>query len=124
MKKGMSVIALVVSLWVLGLSCSSGDLPDKGIAILSPKANDVVPLGASYEIQWKTEVPADEFGAMVSVEFSKDAGKSWDLIQDNVPNAGKYEWKQPKVASTQGKIRIFSQKRPEYRGTSGVFVVK
>jgi hypothetical protein len=124
MKKGMFVIFPIVSLLLFCLSCSTGDLPDKGIAILSPKANDVVKLGASYEIQWKTEVSGSEFGAMVSIEFSKDAGKSWELIEDNVPNAGKYEWKLPKMASTQCKIRVFSQRRPEYRGTSGMFEVK
>jgi Kre9/KNH-like N-terminal Ig-like domain len=124
MKRGMFSMVLVVSMWLFCLSCSTGDLPDKGIAILSPKANDVVQQGAPYEIQWKTEVPESEFGAMVSIEFSKDAGKSWELIEDNVPNTGKYEWKRPKTASAQSKIRVFSQRRPEYRGTSAMFVVK
>jgi hypothetical protein len=124
MKREMFFIVLVVSLGLFCLNCSTVDLPDKGIAILSPKANDVVQPGASCEIQWKTEVAASEFGAMVSIEFSKDAGKSWELMADNVPNTGKYEWKQPRVASNQGKIRVFSQYRPEYRGTSGMFIVK
>ena len=120
----MLVLCTIISLLLFCLSCSTGDLPDKGIAILSPKADDVVKTAASYEIQWKTEVPDSEFGAMVTIEFSKDAGKSWEMAEDNVPNAGKYSWKVPKIDSTQCKVRVFSQRRPEYRGTSGVFVVK
>ena len=126
MKKGMVIALAIVSLFLS--SCSSltsvENLPDKGIAILSPKANDVVQAGASYEIQWKVEVSDTEFGAVVTVEFSKDGGKSWEMVQDNLPNAGKYLWKVPKIESTQCKIRVFSQRRAEYRGTSGVFTAK
>jgi hypothetical protein len=124
MKKEMVVVLLIASLFLFCSSCSTGDLPDKGIAILSPKANDIVQAGASYEIQWKTEAPDPEFGAMVTIEFSKDNGKSWEMVEDNVGKAGKYLWKAPKIDSTQGKIRVFSQRRPEYRGTSGLFAVK
>jgi hypothetical protein len=124
MKKKMVILWFCIWLIVLCLGCSTGDLPDKGIAILSPMVNHVVQAGASTEIQWKTEVPDAEFGAMVTIEFSKNNGKSWEMVEDNVPKAGKYSWKVPKIDSTQCKIRVFSQRRPEYRGTSGVFVVK
>ena len=106
------------------LSCASKPLPDNGVTILSPKANDVVKAGESYEILWKTEPAESEFGAMVTVEFSKDGGKSWEKVEENVPNSGKYVWKVPKVDSTQCKVRVFSQRRPIYRGTSEVFSVK
>ena len=126
MKKGMVIALAIVSLFLSFCSSltSVENLPDKGIAILSPKANDVVQAGASYEIQWKVEVSDTEFGAVVTVEFSKDGGKSWEMVQDNLPNAGKYLWKVPKIESTQCKIRVFSQRRAEYRGTSGVFTAK
>jgi hypothetical protein len=124
MKREMVGVLLMVSLFLFCSSCSTGELPDKGIAILSPKANEIVQAGASYEVQWKTEVSESEFGAMVTVEFSKDGGKSWDMVEDNVPKAGKYAWKVPKIDSTQCKVRVFSQRRPEYRGTSGLFTVK
>ena len=126
MKKGLVIALAIVSLFLSFCSSltSVENLPDKGIAILSPKANDVVQAGASYEIQWKVEVSDTEFGAVVTVEFSKDGGKSWEMVQDNLPNAGKYLWKVPKIESTQCKIRVFSQRRAEYRGTSGVFAAK
>ena len=80
--------------------------------------------GSSYEIRWKAEVSDPEFGAVVTIEFSKDGGKSWEMVEENVPKAGKFLWKVPKIDSTQCKIRVFSQRRPEYRGTSGLFAVK
>ncbi len=111
----------IISLFivVLFLVCVSN-----GVTILSPKANDVLKGGDSYEVLWKAEPAESEFGAMVTVELSKDGGKSWQNVEENVPNKGKYLWKVPTVDSTQCKVRIFSKFRPKYRGTSKVFSVK
>jgi hypothetical protein len=124
MKKKVIAILFIWGLFLICFGCSSKPLPDKGVMILSPKANDVLKAGESCEILWKAEPPEAEFGTMVTVEFSKDVGKSWEKVQENVPNSGKYVWKVPKVDSMQCKIRIFSQYRPIYRGTSEVFSVK
>jgi hypothetical protein len=91
---------------------------------LTPKANDIVLTGVPYEIQWKTEVAESDFGTALTVEFSKDGGKSWEKVEENVPNTGKYAWKAPKVDSAQCKIRLISQYRPIYRSTSEAFTVK
>ena len=125
MKKGRVILVFIAVLFLLCLSCKGTEtLPEQGITILSPKGNDVVPAGAPYEIQWKAEVPDSEFGANVTIEFSKDGGKSWEKVDENVPNKGKYEWKVPKIDSAQCKIRMNSQYRPKYRKTSDVFTVK
>jgi hypothetical protein len=125
MGKKCIVSLFTVALFLLCLSCAPPEsFPDKGVAILGPKANDVVQAGTSYEILWKAEPAASEFGANVTVEFSKDGGKSWEKVEENVPNSGKYSWKVPKVDSAQCKVRIFSQYRPKYRGTSEMFSVK
>jgi len=121
-KKGVVLLFVVVLLICLG--CGSKPLPDKGVTILSPKANDVVRAGESYEILWKAEPAESEFGTKVTVEFSKDGGKSWERVEENVPNSGKYVWKVPRVDSAECRLRIFSQYRPIYRGTSEVFSVK
>lgn len=47
-----------------------------------------------------------------------------EAVAENVPNSGKYVWKVPRLDSTKCKIRVFSQYRPIYRGTSEVFSVK
>ena len=124
MRKKLIPLLILVGTFMIFLSCSSTPLPDKGITILSPKANDVFNGGDFYQIQWKAELAESEFGAMVTVEFSKDGGKSWQNVEENVPNSGKYMWKVPKVDSTQCKVRVFSQRRPVYRGTSELFSVK
>jgi hypothetical protein len=124
MEKKFIASLFAVILFIICLGCASKPLPDKGVTILGPKANDAVKAGDSYEILWKVEPVESEFGAMVTIEFSKDGGKSWEKVEENVPNSGKYAWKVPKVDSTQCKVRIFSQRRPVYRGTSEVFSVK
>ena len=119
------LLSLTAMVFLLCLSCKPAEsLKDQGITILSPKANDVVQAGGSYEILWKAEPPESEFGANVTIEFSKDGGKSWEKVDENVPNTGKYAWKVPKVDSAQCKIRVFSQYRPKYRGPSETFAVK
>lgn len=129
MKKGRIVLSLMTIFMAMFLlfclSCTPTEsLKDQGITILSPKSNDVVQAGAPYEIQWKAEIPNSEFGVNVTVEFSKDGGKSWEKVGENIPNTGKYSWNVPKVDSAQCKIRINSQYRPKYRKTSDVFTVK
>jgi len=110
--------------FVIFLGCASKPLPDQGVTILSPKANEILKAGESYEIQWKAEPAESDFGTMVTVEFSKDGGKSWEMVKENVPNSGKYLLQIPKIDSTQCKVRVISQRRPKYRGTSEVFSVK
>jgi hypothetical protein len=124
MKKNYVLSLLTVVLFLFCLSCASKPLPDQGVTILSPKVNEVLKAGDSYEILWKAEPAESEFGTKVTVEFSKDGGKSWETVAENVPNSGKYVWKVPKIDSTQCKVRVYSQYRPKYRGTSEVFSVK
>jgi hypothetical protein len=124
MKKNYVLFLFTVALFLFCLSCASKPLPDQGVTILSPKANEVLKAGDSYEILWKADPAESEFGTRVTVEFSKDGGKSWEKVEENVPNSGKYIWKVPKIDSTQCKVRVYSQYRPKYRGTSEVFSVK
>ncbi len=124
MRKKLIPLLILVGTFMIFLSCSSQPLPDKGITILSPKANDIFKAGDFYQILWKTEPTESEFGAMVTIEFARDGGKSWQNVEENVPNSGKYMWKVPQVDSVQCKVRVFSQRRPIYRGTSEIFSVK
>jgi len=116
-------------LLVACLSCSS-NLPDNGVTILNPNAKDKVRVGDSFEVRWKTEVPESEFGPMVTIEFSRDEGKSWEKVQENVQNSGKYIWTVPNVehkkyaiSNKTFKLRIVSQSKPSYRDTSELFLV-
>ena len=116
-------------LFIVCSSCSSS-LPDNGVTILSPNAKDKVKVGDSFEVRWKTEVPESEFGPMVTIEFSRDEGKSWEKVQENVQNSGKYIWAVPNVehkkyavSNKTFKLRIISQSKPIYRDTSELFLV-
>ena len=125
MKKEKIILLLVASLFLLLLNCTKPEsLPDQGVNILSPKANDVVQSGAPFEIEWKAEVPQSEFGANVTIQFSKDGGNSWDVVAENVPNNGKYQWTVPKIDSAKCKILVSSQYRPKYRKSSDLFTIK
>jgi len=116
-------------LFVVCLSCSS-NLPDNGVTILSPNAKDKVKVGDAFEVRWNTEVPESEFGPMVTIEFSRNEGKSWEKVQENVQNTGKYVWTVPNVehkkyavSNKTFKLRIISQSKPIYRDTSELFLV-
>ena len=125
MKKEKIIFLLVASFFLLLLSCTKPEsLPEQGVTILSPKANDVVQAGAPFEVQWKAEVPQSEFGTNVTVQFSKDGGGTWEVVAENVPNTGKYEWAVPKIDSTKCKILVSSQYRPKYRKASEIFTIK
>jgi hypothetical protein len=124
MRNKLIPLLILTVTFIIFSSCSPEPLPDQGVTILNPKTNDVCKAGDFYQILWKAEPAESEFGAMVTVEFSKDGGKSWQNVEENVTNSGKYMWKVPKVDSTQCKVRIFSQRKPIYRGTSEVFSVK
>ena len=116
-------------LLIVCLSCSS-NLPDNGVTILNPNARDKIKVGDSFEVRWKTEVPESEFGPTVTIEFSRDEGKSWEKVQENVQNSGKYIWTVPNVehkkyafTNKTFKLRIISQSKPIYRDTSELFLV-
>jgi len=125
MKRERVILLLMASFFLLLLSCTKPEsLPEQGVTILSPQANDIVQAGAPFEVQWKAEVPQSEFGANVTVQFSKDGGSTWDIVAENVPNTGKYQWAVPKIDSTKCKILVSSQYRPKYRKSSETFTVK
>jgi len=124
MKKNYIIYFFTLMLFLFCLSCASENLPDKGVKILSPKANDILKAEEPYEILWETDQPESEFGTKVTLEFSQDGGKPWKTVEENVPITGKYLWNVPKIDSAQCKVRVFSQYRPKYRGTSEIFSIK
>jgi hypothetical protein len=89
-EKKLIPLLILVGTFMIFISCSSELLPDKGVTILNPKANEVFNGGDFYQILWKAEPMESEFGAMVTVEFSKDGGKSWEKVEENLPNIRRY----------------------------------
>ncbi len=125
MKREVVIILAIASVFLSFCSrFSTADLPDKGVGVLSPKANEVIQKGTPYTIQWKTEAKDPEFGEVVTVELTTDGGKKWKELEVNLPKESQYVWKVPNADSAQCRVRVFSQRRPEFRGTSGVFSIK
>ena len=130
MEKKLIVSFFLTVLCVVCVSCSS-DLPDKGVTILNPNGSDKIKAGDSFEVRWKTEPTESEFGKTVKIEFSRDEGKSWEKVAENVPNSGKYTWAVPQVEYNKYavsnkifKLRVISQSKPIYRDTSALFLVR
>jgi len=73
------IVFLFAMVLLVCLSCASKSLPEKGITILSPKANDVFKAGDFYQILWKAEPAKLQFGAKMTLEFSKGGSKLWDF---------------------------------------------
>jgi len=125
MKKERLILLIAVSFFLLLLGCPKPEsLPDQGVTFLSPKASEVVQAGSPFEVQWKAEVPQSEFGTNVTIQFSKDGGNTWEVVAENVPNTGKYQWAVPKIDSAKCKIMVSSQYRPMYRKSSEIFTIK
>ncbi len=129
MGKKLMLSLFLSFLFTVCLSCSS-KLPDNGVTILSPNAKDKIKVGDSFEVRWKTGVPESEFGPRVTIEFSRNEGKSWEKVAENVPNNGKYIWTVPNVehknyafTNKTFKLRVISQSKPIYRDTSELFLV-
>ena len=119
------MLLIAVSFFLLLLSCSIPEsLPEQGMTVLSPKANDLIQAGTPFEVQWKAEVAQSEFGVNVTIQFSKDGGNTWEVVAENVPNTGKYQWAVPKIDSAKCKIMVSSQYRPKYRKSSEMFTIK
>jgi len=79
------LIAIVAIIFLVSILTAK---PDKGVMILSPKANDVVKAEDSYEVLWKSEPAESEFGGMVTVEFSKDGGSRGRTLGKMCPILG------------------------------------
>jgi len=77
---------------------------DKSITILTPNGNDVWAIGTSQTIKWISH----GLSGGVRIEISRDGGSSFDLIQDNVPNVGFYDWIVQAPVTFQALIRITS----------------
>lgn len=75
-----------------------------GLSIIYPGGNGIHPAGSDMNISWKGSNKI----STVRIEYSSDNGKSWNLIEDNIPNdfrkTNSYTWK--RIPQTKGNILI------------------
>lgn len=81
---------------------SSIDQNEKSISIISPNGNDVLDVGSLISITWNS---FNVTGA-IKIELSRDGGNSFELIADNQPNVGFYNWTVTGPTTFQALIKI------------------
>ncbi|BDQ02018.1 hypothetical protein [Ignavibacterium sp.] len=84
---------------------SSLDRNDKSITILSPNGNDVLDIGALISITWNSV----NVGGAIKIELSRDGGSTFEIIADNQPNVGFYNWTVTGPISFEALIKVSSQ---------------
>jgi hypothetical protein len=87
-----------------------GSLPqaDKSITILTPNGNDVWAIGSPQTIKWIS----DGITGGVRIQISRDGGSTFELIQDNVPNVGFFNWTVQGPVTFQALVKITSNDDP------------
>lgn len=76
----------------------------KSITIISPNGDDIFPLGSLTSIKWTSS----GIGGHLKIEISRDGGNSYELIADNQPNIGYYNWTITGPETFQALIKITS----------------
>jgi photosystem II stability/assembly factor-like uncharacterized protein len=74
------------------------------LTLTYPVGNEILVAGQVERIRWE-----QVYTTRIRIEFSTDAGSSWDLVEDSaLASAGYYDWTVPEVATSQGVIRILN----------------
>jgi len=81
----------------------------KSITIISPNGNDVFEIGTLQVIRWISNGVDDA----VKIELSRDGGATFELIADNQPNVGFYNWTVTGAPTFQAIVKVSSQNYPE-----------
>jgi predicted GH43/DUF377 family glycosyl hydrolase len=95
-----------------------------GISITEPDTGDLVRIGATYAIQWKS----GGAGSTVKIEYSTNGGTGWATAAANAPNTGgdnSYDWAvDPGLSPTAvAKIKITSNSDGNLVAESGLFTL-
>lgn len=86
----------------------------KSITVISPNGNDVLEIGTLQSIRWNSY---DVSGGL-RIQLSRDGGNTYELLADNQPNVGYYNWTVTGPASFQAVIKVTSVDEPNIFDTS------
>jgi len=81
-----------------------------------PTPNFILRGGDHYTIKWKAEDPYLR-AAPITLLYSRD-GKSFDVIAQNIPNKGEFDWLTPIDMTTSGQIRIEATDKADNVGSA------
>lgn len=89
---------------MIPLACTggrAGEPEGKSIRILHPNGGEIFPAGGMIEVRWDGIDLADT----VALEFSRDAGRSWELLTDRA-TGGLWQWESPTEPSRSCLVRV------------------
>lgn len=86
----------------------------KNITIISPNGNDVLEIGTLQSIRWNSY----NVNGGIRIQLSRDGGNTYELLDDNLPKVGYYNWTVTGPASFQAVIKITSVDDPNIFDTS------
>jgi hypothetical protein len=91
----------------------------KYLRLLSPVGGetwDVTKGDIAYRIQWNSAGIAN-----VNIEYTLDAGVTWQTVVNNIPSTGAYYFLPPQIPSSNALIRIYDASDPSIRDESKSF---
>ncbi|KPK64379.1 hypothetical protein AMJ83_02905 [candidate division WOR_3 bacterium SM23_42] len=71
------------------------------IIVTAPNGGETWHIGETYDITW---APAG-IGGNVSIEYSTDAGSTWNTVTSDTLDNGSYPWTIPATPTTQGRVK-------------------
>ncbi|MCU0406256.1 MAG: hypothetical protein MUE64_04660, partial [Ignavibacteriaceae bacterium] len=83
-----------------------GSLPQnvKSVTVISPNGDDIFPLGSLTSIKWTSA----GIGGLIKIEISRNGGNSYELIANDQPNIGYYNWTITGPETFEALIKITS----------------
>jgi Ser-Thr-rich glycosyl-phosphatidyl-inositol-anchored membrane family len=72
--------------------------------------------GSKYTIKWQA---ADKYlkASPITLRYSRDGKGTWDVIAQDIPNTGSYEWTVPKDMTTAGQLQVLIADKAANVGT-------
>ncbi len=101
----------------LPLCISVGPPP---LVVTSPNGGENWCVGKSEEITWSSEGFS---GLFVKIEYSTNAGTSWETIEDSTQNDGTYSWTIPDTPSDSCLMKVSDVDGIPYDKSNGFFTI-
>ena len=86
------------------------------VAIEFPAAKAKLRGGFKYTVKWTA---SDSYlkTSPITIRWSRDGKGSWDVIAQDVPNTGSYEWTTPRDMTTAGQLQVLAADKAGNVGT-------
>ena len=73
--------------------------------------------GTKYTVKWQA---ADKYlkSSPITIRYSRDGKGTWDVVAQDIPNSGSYEWTVPKDMTTAGQLQVLVADKAGNVGTA------